>query len=107
MITATDVESVISSVDEVVLPKCRLYDEFDEGHPVYRIGDFGYIDAREFEGIVAGHYRPWLLNAYILEGNGIPVDDIVSSVNNGDDGLEGMMAGIDDDRLDEVYYTEC
>ena len=106
MVTANDVLQAIDNVDAVVLPKCKEYDDFEYGHPVYRIGDYGYIDADEFDGIIKGYGIPWLMNAYVYVGNGLLVDDAVDAVNNGDDTLDDFMATVDVDRLDEVYYTE-
>ena len=107
MINVDDINRAIDAVDEVVLPKCKEYDDFEYGHPVYRIGDYGYINADEFEDIIKGYGIPWLLNAYIFVGNGLSVDDAVDAINGGDETLDSLMSTVDDDRLDEVYYTEC
>ena len=107
MIAANDINSTIDAVDDIILPKCVMYDEFDEGHPVYRIGDYGYIDATEFESVISSFGIPWLLNAYIFVGNGLSVDDVVDAINGGDETLDSLMSTVDDDRLDDVYYTEC
>ena len=106
MVTANDILQAIDNVDAVVLPKCKEYDDFEYGHPVYRIGDYGYVDADEFDGIIKGYGIPWLMNAYVYVGNGLSVDNVIDAINNGDDALDDLMATVDIDRLDDVYYTE-
>ena len=106
MVTEQDIINAIDDVNDVVLPKCKMYADFEYGHPVYRIGDYGYIDASEFESIVNGYDIPWLMNAYIYVGNGLSVADAVNAINSGDETLDGLMNGTDVDRLDDVYYTE-
>ena len=47
------------------------------------------------------------MNAYVYVGNGLSVDDVVDAINGGDETLDLLMSTVDDDRLDDVYYTEC
>lgn len=46
------------------------------------------------------------MNAYVYVGKGLPIDDVVDTINNGDDALDDFMATADLDRLDDVYSTE-
>jgi hypothetical protein len=112
-ITVEQARDMIHSIDTSLIPECRDFDTYTETDDIWRIGDYGYVDAdvyeqafREYEA--RNGKAEWASTMYVLEGNQPDrLEFFVREYNLGGmpmlDGLLG--AQFDNGDADNVYLT--
>lgn len=104
---------MINSIDASLIPECRDFDTYTETDDIWRIGDYGYVDADVYEQAFRDYEErngktEWARTMYVLEGNQpICLEPFVKAYNLG--GMP-MLNGFLDDQFndgcaDSVYLT--
>lgn len=112
-ITLKQARDMIHSIDNRLIPECRDFDTYTETDEIWRIGDYGYVDAdvyeqafREYEA--RNGKAEWARTMYVLEGNQPNhLEYFVEAYNlGGMPMLNGLLdAQFDNGNADEVYLT--
>lgn len=112
-ITVEQARDMINSIDTSLIPKCRDFDTYTETDDIWRIGDYGYVDADVYEQAFRDYEEhngetEWARTMYVLEGNQpTHLEFFVEAYNHGGmpmlDGLLG--AQFDNGNADSVYLT--
>lgn len=112
-ITLDQVRDMISSIDDRLIPECRELDTYTETDDIWRIGDYGYVDADVYEQAFRDYEErngktEWARTMYVLEGNQPDrLEDFVEAYNLcGMASLRGLLDDqFDEGHADEVYLT--
>nr|DAJ63818.1 MAG TPA: hypothetical protein [Caudoviricetes sp.] len=112
-ITVEQARDMINSIDTSLIPKSRDFDTYTETDDIWRIGDYGYVDADVYEQAFRDYEErngdtEWARTMYVLEGNQPNrLEFFVEAYNLGGmpmlDGLLG--AQFDNGDADTVYLT--
>lgn len=112
-LTVEQARDMIHSIDTSLIPECRDFDTYTETDDIWRIGDYGYVDADVYEQAFRGYEgrngeTEWARTMYVLEGNQPNrLEYFVEAYNLGGmpmlDGLLDAQFGNGD--ADEVYLT--
>lgn len=106
LLTEKDVRMMVYRVDERLRPHLDP-DDLEEGEDVYRLGDWGYVRAGDFERAFEGEPE-WARDMYMLDGNEPENDGRWADAYNrgGVKALgEELNRMFDEDRADHVFYT--
>ena len=112
-LTVEQARDIIHSIDTSLIPKCRDFDAYTETDDIWRIGDYGYVDADVYEQAFRDYEArngetEWARTMYVLEGNQPnKLEYFVGSYNLGwMPMLNGLLdAQFDNGNADEVYLT--
>lgn len=112
-ITVEQARDMINSIDPSLIPECRDFDTYTETDDIWRIGDYGYVDADVYEQAFSDYEErngktEWARTMYVLEGNQpTRLEFFVESYNlGGMPMLDGLLnAQFNDGCADEVYLT--
>lgn len=112
-ITLKQVQDMIHSIDTRLIPECRDFDAYTETDDIWRIGDYGYVDADVYEQAFRDYEErngetDWARIMYVLEGNQPDkLEYFVDSYNLGGlPMLDGLLnAQFNDGYADTVYMT--
>ena len=79
-ITLDQARDMIRSIDNRLIPECRDFDTYTETDDIWRIGDYGYVDADVYEQAFRDYEErngktEWARTMYVLEGNQRPASD--------------------------------
>lgn len=112
-ITLEQARDMIHSIDTSLISECRDFDTYTGTDVIWRIGDYGYVDADVYEQAFREYEErsgkaEWARPMYVLEGNQPNrLEFFVESYNLGGvpmlDGL--LIAQFDSGNADEVYMT--
>lgn len=104
---------MINNINTSLIPECRDFDTYTETDDIWRIGDYGYVDADVYEQAFRDYEErngktEWARTMYVLEGNQpTRLESFVKAYN-----LVGMpmLNGLLDDQFndgcaDSVYLT--
>lgn len=105
-LTLEDVQQLVQRVDDRLRPRLDPAD-LEEDEDVYRIGDWGYVRAADYEQAFEGE-PAWARDMYMLDGNEPDRDaEWVETYNAG--GNAALSLALDrqfnEDRADNVFYT--
>lgn len=112
-LTVEQARAMINSIDTSLIPKCRDFDTYTETDDIWRIGDYGYVDA-DMYGQAFRDYEErngkteWARAMYVLEGNQpTRLEFFVEAYNlGGMPMLDGLLdAQFDNGYADTVYLT--
>lgn len=112
-LTVEQARDMINSIDTSLIPKCRDFDTYTETDDIWRIGDYGYVDADMYEQAFRDYEErngktEWARTMYVLEGNQPTcLESFVKAYNLGG---RPMLNGLLDDQFndgcaDSVYLT--
>lgn len=112
-LTVEQARDMINSIDTSLIPKCRDFDTYTETDDIWRIGDYGYVDADVYEQAFRDYEErngktEWARTMYVLEGNQPTcLESFVKAYNLG--GMP-MLNWLLDDQFndgcaDSVYLT--
>lgn len=112
-LTVEQARDMISSIDTSLIPECRDFDTYTETDEIWRIGDYGYVDADVYEQAFRDYEArngkaEWARTMYVLEGNQPnKLEYFVKAYNlGGVTMLYGLLdAQFDGGNADEVYMT--
>lgn len=112
-ITLEQARDMICSIDTMLIPECRDFDAYTETDEIWRIGDYGYVDADVYEQAFREYEErngetEWARTMYVLEGNQPNrLEYFVEAYNlGGTTMLNGLLdAQFDNGRADNVYLT--
>lgn len=112
-ITLGQVRDMIHSIDNRLIPECRDFDTYTETDEIWRIGDYGYVDADVYEQAFRDYEErngetEWARTMYVLEGNQPnKLDYFVKAYNfGGVPMLYGLLdTQFDSGNADNVYMT--
>lgn len=112
-ITVEQARDMITSIDTSLIPECRDFDTYTETDDIWRIGDYGYVDADVYEQAFRDYEErngetKWARTMYVLEGNQpTRLEFFVEAYNlGGVPMLDGLLdAQFDNDEADSVYFT--
>lgn len=112
-ITLEQARDMIHSIDNRLIPECRDFDTYTETDVIWRIGDYGYVDADVYEQAFRDYEErngetEWARAMYVLEGNQPnKLEYFVGSYNLcGMPMLYGLLdAQFDNGNTDSVYLT--
>lgn len=112
-ITVEQARDMIRSIDNRLIPECRDFDTYTETDDIWRIGDYGYVDADVYEQAFRDHEErngktEWARSMYVLEGNQPDrLEDFVKAYNLGGMALlYGLLDNqFDNGDADNVYLT--
>lgn len=112
-LTVEQARDMINSIDASLIPECRDFDTYTETDDIWRIGDYGYVDADVYEQAFRDYEErngktEWARTMYVLEGNQPnKLEYFVGSYNLGGlPMLDGLLnAQFNDGCADEVYMT--
>lgn len=112
-ITVDQARDMIRSIDTSLIPECRDFDTYTETDDIWRIGDYGYVDADVYEQAFRDYEErngktEWARTMYVLEGNQPNrLGYFVEAYNlGGMPMLDGLLdAQFDNDDADNVYLT--
>lgn len=112
-ITLKQARDMIHSIDTSLIPECRDFDTYTETDEIWRIGDYGYVDADVYEQAFRDYETrngetEWARPMYVLEGNQPNhLEYFVVAYNLcGMPMLNGLLdAQFDNGNADEVYMT--
>lgn len=112
-ITLKQVQDMIHSIDNRLIPGCRDFDTYTETDEIWRIGDYGYVDADVYEQAFRDYEArsgkaEWARTMYVLEGNQpTRLEYFIEAYNlGGMPMLNGLLdAQFDNGNADEVYMT--
>lgn len=112
-ITLKQARDMIHSIDNRLIPECRDFDTYTETDEIWRIGDYGYVDADVYEQAfkeyeARNRKAEWARTMYVLEGNQpTHLEFFVEAYNfGGVPMLYGFLdAQFDSGHADEVYLT--
>lgn len=112
-ITVEQACDMINSIDTSLIPECRDFDTYTETDDIWRIGDYGYVDADVYEQAFRDYEErngktEWARTMYVLEGN--QPDSLEAFVKAYNLGGRALLYGLLDDQFDngdadEVYLT--
>jgi len=106
LLTEKDVRMMVYRVDERLRPHLDP-DDLEEGEPVYHLGDWGYVRAKDYEAAFEGE-PDWASDMYMLDGNEPERDGHWADVYNRG-GLKALGEELnrmfDEDRAEYVFYT--
>lgn len=73
-LTVEQARDMINSIDTSLIPECRDFDTYTETDDIWRIGDYGYVDADVYEQAFRDYEErngktEWARAMYVLEGN--------------------------------------
>lgn len=112
-ITVEQARDMINSIDTSLIHECRDFDTYTETDDIWRIGDYGYVDAAVYEQAFRDYEErngrtEWARTMYVLEGNQPTLLEFFVEAYNlgGMPMLEGLLAAqFDNDYADSVYFT--
>lgn len=112
-ITVEQARAMIDGIDTGLIPECRDFDSYTETDYIWRIGDYGYVDADVYEQAFRDYEErngkaEWARAMYVLEGNQPNrLENFVEAYNlGGMPMLDGLLdAQFDNDDANEVYPT--
>lgn len=112
-ITLGQVRDMIRSIDTSLIPECRDFDTYTETDVIWRIGDYGYVDADVYEQAFRDYEErngetEWARPMYVLEGNQpTHLEFFVEAYNlGGGPMLDGLLnAQVDSGKAGSVYMT--
>lgn len=112
-LTVEQARDMIHSIDTGLAPECRDFDTYTETDVIWRIGDYGYVDADVYEQAFRDYEArngetEWARPMYVLEGNQPNrLEFFVKEYNlGGMPMLSGLLdAQFNDGCADEVYLT--
>lgn len=112
-ITVEQARDMIHSIDTSLIPECRDFDTYTETDDIWRIGDYGYVDADVYEQAFRDYEEhngktEWARTMYVLEGNQpTRLEAFVKAYNlGGTPMLDGLLDDqFDDGNADNVYLT--
>lgn len=112
-LTVKQVSVMTHSIDTSLIPECRDFDAYTETDDIWRIGDYGYVDADVYEQAFRDYEErngetDWARTMYVLEGNQPKkLEYFVDSYNLGGlPMLDGLLnAQFNDGYADTVYMT--
>lgn len=112
-LTVEQARDMISSIDTSLIPECRDFDSYTETDVIWRIGDYGYVDADVYEQAFRDYEArngetEWARPMYVLEGNQPNrLEFFVKEYNlGGMPMLYGLLdAQFNDGCADSVYLT--
>lgn len=112
-LTVEQARDMIHSIDTSLIPECRDFDTYTETDDIWRIGDYGYVDADVYEQAFRGYEErngetEWARTMYVLEGNQpTRLGFFVEAYNlGGMPMLDGLLDGqFDNGDADNVYLT--
>lgn len=112
-ITVEQARDMINGIDTGLIPECRDFDTYTETDDIWRIGDYGYVDADVYEQAFRDYEErngktEWARTMYVLEGNQPnKLEAFVKAYNLGGlPMLDGLLdAQFNDGCADEVYMT--
>lgn len=112
-ITLKQARDMIHSIDNRLVLECRDFDTYTETDDIWRIGDYGYVDADVYEQAFRDYEArngkaEWARAMYVLEGNQPTyLEFFVAAYNFGGlPMLYGFLdAQFDSGNADEVYMT--
>lgn len=112
-ITLDQARDMIRSIDNRLIPECRDFDTYTETDYIWRIRDYGYVDADVYEQAFRDYEErngktEWARTMYVLEGN--QPDRLEAFVKAYNLGGMALLYGLLDDQsdngnTDEVYLT--
>lgn len=73
-LTVEQARDMIHSIDTSLITECRDFDTYTETDDIWRIGDYGYVDADVYEQAFRDYKErngetEWARTMYVLEGN--------------------------------------
>lgn len=112
-LTVEQARDMIHSIDTSLIPECRDFDAYTETDVIWRIGDYGYVDADVYEQAFRDYEErngetEWARPMYVLEGNQPTLIKFFVEAYNlgGMPMLYGFLdAQFDNGNADEVYMT--
>lgn len=112
-ITLDQARDMIRSIDNRLIPECHDFDTYTETDDIWRIGDYGYVDADVYEQAFRDYEErngktEWARTMYVLEGNQpYRLEAFVKAYNLGGIALlYGLLdVQFDNGDADEVYLT--
>ena len=112
-ITVEQARDMINSIDTSLIPECRDFDTYTETDVIWRIGDYGYVDADVYEQAFRDYEErngktEWARTMHVLEGNQpTRLESFVEAYNlGGMTMLDRLLcAQFDDGDANEVYPT--
>lgn len=112
-ITLEQARDMIHSIDTSLVSECRDFDAYTETDAIWRIGDYGYVDADVYEQAFREYEErsgkaEWARPMYVLEGNQPNrLEFFVEAYNlGGVPMLDGLLnAQFDSGKADSVYLT--
>ena len=112
-LTVEQARDMIHSIDDRLLPECHDFDTYTETDVIWRIGDYGYVDADVYEQAFRNYEErngetEWARPMYVLEGNQPNHLEYFVKVYNlgGMPMLYGLLdAQFDNGNADSVYLT--
>lgn len=112
-LTVKQVCDMIDSIDLRLTPECRDLDTYTEKDKIWRIGDWGYVDADVYEQAFRDYEErngeaEWARSMYVLEGNQPDyLNFFVKVYNLGGMSVLGLLldAQFDSGYADIVYLT--
>lgn len=112
-LTVEQARDMIHSIGTSLIPECRDFDTYTETDDIWRIGDYGYVDADVYEQAFRDYEErngktEWARIMYVLEGN--QPDRLEAFVKAYNLGGMALLDGLLDDQFDngnadEVYLT--
>lgn len=105
-LTLEDVQQLVQRVDDRLRPRLDPAD-LEEDEDVYRIGDWGYVRAADYEKAFEGE-PAWAQDMYMLDGNEPDRDaEWVETYNAGGNAALSLALDrqFDEERADNVFYT--
>lgn len=112
-ITLEQARDMIHSIDTSLISECRDFDAYTETDVIWRIGDYGYVDADVYEQAFREYEErsgkaEWARPMYVLEGNQPNrLEFFVEAYNlGGVPMLDGLLnAQFDSGKAGSVYLT--
>lgn len=113
-ITVEQARNMIDGIDTSLVPECRDLDTYTETDDIWRIGDYGYVDADVYEQSFRDYEEhngktEWARTMYVLEGNQPTLLEFFVEAYNlgGVPMLDGLLdAQFDNGDADSVYPTK-
>lgn len=108
-ITLDQARDMIRSIDDRLITECRDFDTYTETDDIWRIGDYGYVDADVYEQAFRDYEErngktEWARTMYVLEGN--QPDRLETFVKAYNLGGMASLYGLLDDQFDNGYADE-
>lgn len=108
-ITLNQARDMIRSIDNRLIPECRDFDTYTETDVIWRLGDYGYVDADVYEQAFRDYEErngetEWARTMYVLEGN--QPDRLEAFVKAYNLGGMVLLYGLLDDQFDNGYADE-
>lgn len=108
-ITLDQARDMIRSIDNRLIPECRDFDTYTEIDDIWRIGDYGYVDADVYEQAFRDYEEcngktEWACTMYVLEGN--QPDRLEAFVKAYNLGGMALLYGLLEEQFDNGYADE-